>query len=155
MSGWFLLFIASRAGRKWRNWEEIIQNEVSLGGLLTIKVTLHDVKSRQCDAIAVKTCVPWEEEVLFLHFLQCKWCCANGIMVSGPLFIFFSFAFFSKKRKSVSSRHPHGIRYWSRGLILTLTAAFILDNHGYLWSSLYLNDCWLLWKGQTNLGQWI
>ena len=78
------------------------------------------------------------EQVFFLHFLQCKWCCANGIMVSGPLFIYFSFAFFRKREKSVSSRHPHGIRYWSRGLILTLTAAFILDNHGYLWSSLYL-----------------
>ena len=74
-------------------------NKVSLGGVPTIKVTLHDVKSRQCDAIAVKTCVPWEEEVLFLHFLQCKWCCANGIMVSGPLFIHFSFAFFRKREK--------------------------------------------------------
>ena len=40
MSGWIWLLIASRAGRKWRIWEEIIQNEVSLGWNLTIKVTL-------------------------------------------------------------------------------------------------------------------
>ena len=70
---------------------------------------------------------------LAMQMVLCKW--HHGI---GPFVYSFLICLFSKKRKSVSSRHPHGIRYWSRGLILTLTAAFILDNHGYLWSSLYL-----------------
>ena len=71
---------------------------------------------------------------LAMQMVLCKW--HHGI---GPFVYFFLIClFFRKREKSVSSRHPHGIRYWSRGLILTLTAAFILDNHGYLWSSLYL-----------------
>ena len=42
-AGWHLLFQpANWAGRKWRFWEEIIQNNVSLGGSPTINVTLHD-----------------------------------------------------------------------------------------------------------------